>query len=368
MEEKLVKKERVLGKRVKRAAALLGAVMLCGAWAGCTTGEQNGWNSPWTVYMPDGAPALALAKLMKEDSDKDEFEYRVVDPKVIAAQVTNKDASKNADFCVLPLTAASKLLGTGEKYQMLGTVTNGNLYVISKKAELAQLGQTVETDGNLSALVGKTVGVMMINEVPGMTFKSILEGFETPWQVLENGGQAATDKVNLVAIADATGIDPLSEIDCYVVAEPAASVQVTKNGFSSVADVQKLYDVACAEENDDGFSGFPQAVVVVKKDLADKKIVQSFMTSLDESAEWLNTSAATGEIVVSAVTSHLADSAYTTTLKAPLLKADVLKRCGVDFRNNTVCKNAVNGYLDRVRKINESSAKQVADSFFYFSK
>ena len=65
-----------------------------------------------TVYMPDGAPALALAELMHEDAPDDGVTYRVVDVntsagvKPLLAQLTNADMDKNADLCVLPLTAA----------------------------------------------------------------------------------------------------------------------------------------------------------------------------------------------------------------------------------------------------------------------
>ena len=66
------------------------------------------------VYMPDGAPALALAKLMNEGGT--DAEYHVVDSSTIQVYVTG-DAPA-ADVCVLPVNLASKLLGTGEEYQM----------------------------------------------------------------------------------------------------------------------------------------------------------------------------------------------------------------------------------------------------------
>ena len=128
-----------------------------------------------TVYMPDGAPALAMAKLMKEDTADDGFTYKVVAPAMIASKVTNKDESANADFCVLPVTAASKLLGSGEKYKMLGVVTHGNLYLIAKDG-------TPLTAENISHLQGKTVGVLQINEVPGLTLKTVLNKYGLSYQ------------------------------------------------------------------------------------------------------------------------------------------------------------------------------------------
>ena len=137
--------------------------------------EQN--NVSVSVYMPDGAPALALAKLMHEDTAEDGVEYFVVDAKTIASRVNNEDMDKNADICVLPVTAASKLLGQGNRYKMVGVVTHGNLFLISKTGE-------VLTAENISALKGKTVGVLNINEVPGLTFKVVLNKYDIPFEIV----------------------------------------------------------------------------------------------------------------------------------------------------------------------------------------
>ena len=128
-----------------------------------------------TVCMPDGAPALALAKLMHEDTADDGVTYKVVDTSLISSVLTNTDNTKNADMCVLPVTAASKLLGKGNRYKMVGVVTHGNLFLISKDGE-------VLTADNLSNLKGKTVGVLKINEVPGLTLKAILNKYDIPFE------------------------------------------------------------------------------------------------------------------------------------------------------------------------------------------
>lgn len=127
------------------------------------------------VCMPDGAPALALAKLMKEDTSEDGVRYQVVSANLISSKVTNKDASKNADLCVLPVTAAAKLLGNGNNYQMLGVVTHGNLYLLSKDGDAV-------TAENISSLKGKTVGVLQMNAVPGLTMKAVLNKYGVAYQ------------------------------------------------------------------------------------------------------------------------------------------------------------------------------------------
>ncbi|MDE6667491.1 MAG: hypothetical protein K2K38_03980 [Clostridia bacterium] len=121
-----------------------------------------------SVYAPDGAPALGLAKLMStnEGLNCSEIEYNVVDATTIQTFVTG--ATPKADICVLPVNLAVKLLGGGEKYKMLGTLTHGNLFIVSN-------GGDKITKENLSSLRGKTVGVVNLPQVPGLTLKTILK-------------------------------------------------------------------------------------------------------------------------------------------------------------------------------------------------
>ena len=355
-------------KRAKKLCSTMAAlVMAVYGFFGC--GEKLPENEV-TVYMPDGAPAMAFAQMMENDTEKDGVTYRVVNPSVIAAKVNNADMSKNADICALPAIAASKLLGTGEKYQMLGVLTSGNLYVLTKNETVAADFAASEYR-DLSHLLGKTVGVMKINEVPGMTFKSILNEYGVAWQELKNDGEVAADKINLKAIADATAIDPMDEsVACYVVAEPAASVQIQKHGFVSVCSVELLYHggeipMNCTEPS---YTGYPQAVLVAKKSLIEdnEDWLKDFLADVKESAMALQSAdKMNGEKIVAAVTAHLEDPAYTTTLKAPILTWETIGRCGVSFAENSLSKGAVVQYLERIIEVNAAATKLPSDAFFY---
>ncbi|PWM74558.1 MAG: hypothetical protein DBX59_03255 [Bacillota bacterium] len=111
----------------------------------------------YRIAMPDGAPALAMAKLIAEEMNFErEVEYAVVASANIGIEVMQK----NADVAVLPVTAASKTIGNGEQYVMLGVVTHGNLYVMSS-----------EKLTSLADLRGKTVGVIGQGQVPDLTLR-----------------------------------------------------------------------------------------------------------------------------------------------------------------------------------------------------
>ena len=362
----------------KFLSVTLGVVFVFLGVCGCENGKKStGDLGKIVVYTPDGAPAVALAQMMNEKSviaDKT-MEYRVVSPSLIASKIANKDETKNADVCVLPVTAASKLVGDGTRYQAIGAVTNGNLYLISNQETVIEKFSGFERE-DISCLIGKTVGVMKINEVPGLTFKSVLDGYGVAWQEIKNDGAIAEDKINLQAISDATAVDPLSDVACWLVAEPAASVQVSRNGFSIVADLTELYHdsnqtdavFASAGGAVQFYAGYPQAVAIVKKSLAEneREWLSAFIDALKTSAYLPTVLDLGGEKIVQTVSAHLEDKAYSTMLKAEVLTRETLARCGIGFGENRLVKEGIMRYLQRIVAVNANAAKEVGEEFFYF--
>lgn len=313
-------------KRGKKAAALAvaAACIFAGACGKKTPKEEI------VAYMPDGAPALALATLLAEDTAEDGVTYRVVNTAQemtpLLSKLTNKDEDENAELCVLPVTAASKLLGSGERYRMLGLVTQGNLYLVSKAT--VTYGRE-----NIAELLGKTVIVNKINEVPGMTLKAALTRNGTAWSLFE-GGEPASDRVNIAAAADS--------FDMELLAEPAVSKRLGQNkGWQVVGDLQELY-------GGESGKGYPQAVIVAKSAFLEEngEWVRGFLEKLEAADEWLY--AASAEEIYDAVTAHFEDAA-----KAPAFDKDSLglatrERCGVRFAYAKDCRNAVEEYLSEV--------------------
>lgn len=334
---------------MKRVASVLAIVVGLGAFGGCKAQKLQGEVG---VYMPDGAPALAFAKLMKEDTDEDGVSYFVVNPSVVATKVSSDDESKNADFCVLPVTASSKLIGSGDKYKLLATVTNGNLFLISKDSSVCY------TTENLHLLKGKTVGVLQMKNVPGLTLKSILKKAEIPYQELANGVEKRTDAVNLRPLESVGAIGSV-DADCFLIAEPAVSAQSGK-GFHVVGDLQSLYGA-----DEQGEFGYPQAVLVAKSSFlgGNADWIKAFLARVKESAEWVLT--ASGEEIVSAVSAHLEDKSYTSSLKASLLTPTAIAGCGVRYATASESKERVQAYLLRLQAVEVQSVALVGDSFFW---
>lgn len=135
--------------------------------------EESNMPAEISVFAPDGAPALVLAGLMSGAVETTQvaqtINYNIVRAEEIGVHVNGQNP--DADICILPVNVAAKSLGSGEKYVMLGTVTHGNLYILSAKSDKSI------TKDNISELKGKTVGVVNLAAVPGLTFKLILNKY-----------------------------------------------------------------------------------------------------------------------------------------------------------------------------------------------
>lgn len=314
--------------------------------------SQDGEKSGFSFYAPDGAPALAVAQLLAEDNTFDrEVNYQIVDSTVINTYVSGEDPK--ADLCILPVNAASLLLGTGEAYKMLGTVTHGNLFLLKTAG-----GEDVTLD-NLDSLIGKTVGVINLDKIPGLTFKMILEDNDIEYNELGNDGSVDAEKVNLKAVSKTEVIPAGTDCDYFVVPEPAATTKVNATGgaLSFAGDLQSLY----GSEN-----GYPQAVLVAKTSLieSDPEFIESFIAAVTQNAEWLLKDSTSSETIVNAVQSHLTEGA-TPTFTAENLNKDVIANCAINFVAASECKTEVNSFIEKLIAVNPNMAKTVSDAFYY---
>lgn len=339
-------------KKLLIAATMSAAVFVCGnIFAACSTQENPSTEgktpSSLTVVMPDGAPALSVAKLLAEDEEGDEAEYKVVDASTIQTYVTGENPS--ADVCILPVNLASKLLGTGSVYKMVGASTHGNLYIISSSS-------TEEiTKENVSSLIGKRVGVVNLANVPGLIFKAILDESGLSYNEITSDGEFASDKVNLVAV-DASSVVPSEDFDYYVLPEPAATTKVNKvPSFNFVGDLQSLYGEG---------EGYVQAVMVVKSEYlsAYTDYIEKFLSEVSSNEEWILS--AETSVVVEAVTTHLTEG-MTPTFSAANLNSQVIEHCNLSFTYAKSCVSETNDIIDKFISINPNSAAKVEESFFY---
>ena len=319
--------------------ALAGALLVALSLVGFTACDNGATNGKVTVYAPDGAPALSIARLISENTDLGkEMSYHIVGAEEITTSVTYKDDSKNADLCILPVNAASKLLGNGTRYKMLGTVTHGNLFILASKDK-----EEITSENFASALSGKKVGVMNLPGFPGAIFKLLISKYN-----VENVTPEGLSDISQV-------VGTQSEYDYFVVPEPAASVRVGNENLNLkvVGSLQSLY----------GDNGYPQAVLVAKNSLieSDPQFISKFMKAMDDNAKWLADESVESSTILAAVTSLYP----TTSFNAKNLTKPVIANCAVRFTASADCKNAVINILAELKAAGDAAATAVTDDFFY---
>lgn len=324
-------------------SAVLGIACAVGA-AGC--GKDSG---KIKVFAPDGAPALSLYALSGEEYA--DFTVSVVNASTITNYVTGR--SPKADFAILPVNSAVKELGDGKFYRMLGTVTHGNLFILKKAT-----GELIETSDDLSKLVGKTVGVINLANVPGLTFKTILTENGIEFKELKDGAAPVDDMVNLISV-DAENVLPSNTTcDYFVAPEPAVSTKVkaTEGKLSVAGSLQTLYG---------GENGYPQAVAVAKVSVISKNkaIIDKFLTALEEASGLLLSESVTAEEVVATVSGWLVGDLKPTFTSANLSKA-VIENCGISFVPSQSCKEEVSAYMQKVNALSDNAFGTPADKFF----
>lgn len=335
-----------LKRKVVAIACAAAAVFVLGVSA-CAEDTGSGEFS-YTVAMPDGAPALAAARLMVEDMQfGGEVNYTVVNSNAITQQVSGGVA----DICILPVNAAVQLAGSGETYSLLGTVTHGNLYMLSAKHPDEQI-----TVSNLKSLVGKTVGCIQLSSFVGNVFKIILEDNDIPYTVVESVSDAKSDSVNLINIAEpSTGITPAAEFDYMIGAEPLVTAKTTAApALKIVGDIQALY----------GENGFPQAVMLAKNSVIEQngEFIADFISAVEANAEWIASDDADMTAIVNAINANYGGA--TSSLNANNLNSTVISRCAIEFVSATECRQEITDFIDKLEAVTGTTLT-IADKFFY---
>ena len=314
---------------------LLSTILIFNGILGCSKLQEE-----ISIYLPDGAPAIALTPAMNKGFEK--VKFNVVDGQTIGSFVTGKELK--ADICALPINMASNLLGSGDNYKLLGTITHGNFYLLSKK------DITITTD-NLQDLIGLKIGVLQLKNIPGLTFKSVLLENKINYAEITSPDTAKDNQVNLIGISGTEiGSD---NYDAFLVPSPQADLKAKALNLNFIASLQELY----------GENGFPQAVIAAKKSLIDNnaKFISEFKTSLLDSDNFI--SEANIESICSLILSSLQDG-LTPTFTAKNLTYQMIENSSIKFVESKDCKEEIINFISRIQKVDGNAVKTFNDKFF----
>lgn len=340
-------------KFITLAVALISAFVAvfatgCGNDAPANNSDDGNGNLPVaeniSVYVPDGAPALSIAKFINDNEtfgSGAKVEYNVV----AANEINNAVLVKKADIVIMPLNAATKVYKTETdtaEYALAAVITHGNFYIMSQSSV-----------SSAEDLIGKVVYVPNRGQVPDWTFKYALSAAGVNF---EEGDSAVSDKVVInYPTGGASAIPALLLNDVNAVGllpEPAATnVNSKKNGAVAYRlDLQELYDATA--------KSYPQAVMMVKKSSAKAaELALKIAEKLSDAVAWVK---ANKESAVTAVKSKYEAS----TLNPATLKDETIDNCKIYWQGAADAKTVVLSYIENIRSIDGNAANAVGDDFF----
>lgn len=331
---------------MKKIISLLSAAATMAiGFVGCT--EPEGEQKTLHVYMPDGAPAVALGKFMSEGYDGADF---TVVPNAAKVTIAQHVAKGDADMAILPINAAATLYNSGVDIVMVSVNTHGNLYVIGNGDEIT-----------LSDLVGKRLGVIGQANVPEHALKMLLNISQVSY-VEKETPSAEEGKVSITYVGNGAQLGPQLNsglIDYGFLAEPAATTLCSNLNKNIVLDVQAAWKKAFGGE-------FPQACLVVKKSLTESntEYVDRFISALYAADGWAEEHPLE---VVEAVSTHMEEGTETTLTT---LTADIVKRCNIKTVPALDAKSSCETYFNMLIEMSTalgSPISKVPDSGFYYN-
>ena len=293
------------------------------------------------VYSPDGAPALSLIKVIKKDFKN--VNVNIVSADKIGVYIAGDD--KKADICILPVNMASKLIGDGKNYKMIATITHGNFYFLSKNS-------TEVNRQNLINLVGKTIGVMQLQNVPGLTLKSVFNDLNIDYEIIQDSSQKKENKVNLMGINKVE--TAREDIDLFLIPSPQADLKELTTDLNIVGSLGEIYS-----EN-----GFPQAIIVVKNSLLNENLafVKNFANEIKGVNNFLNEQNK-GEILT--LLNSKIESGLTPVFNENTLTNKSIERSKIEFVSAKNSNILVQNFIQKLKKIEPNSVNEFNENFFY---
>ncbi len=204
------------------------------------------------VSAPNGAPAIALAAIAKENPDSCTF--------VAAETITAEFSNATADFVIAPINAGAKLYKMGKStYKLAAVVSWGNLYFASQRDGF----KLEDMNGAKVVLFGENT----INS--SIALYALKENGIVPASVEYLAGAANTQSLLLT---DAEAI--------VLTAEPALTAAKIKNENITGYALNDLYKKAT------GNDGFTQAGLFVNPKTAEEQpdVVKAYLKKVEESA------------------------------------------------------------------------------------
>ncbi|MGL5507851.1 MAG: ABC transporter substrate-binding protein [Paraclostridium sp.] len=219
------------------------------------------------VVMPDGLPAVSVAKLVKENPIVKEGYNITYTVENTPDSLSTTVMKQGAEIAIVPSNMAAIAYNKTSNYQIGATTGLGSFYLVS-----------TEDISGFEDLKGKEVGNTGKGLTPDITVQSVLkEKGINPAEINFTYVNAANELVPLVA----TG-----KINTAIVPEPALSALMSQNpNVKIIKSLNEEYKEVTGSE-----FGYPQATIIIKSDFAKKntEFVKEFLNNVKESVNFAN--------------------------------------------------------------------------------
>lgn len=149
------------------------------------------------VMAPDGAPAMALAYMMKNTAELGghELQYSIIGSTQVAASMQNGDA----DIIIAPTNAGVAKCVQTDAYRLVAVTSWGNLFILTTDPNLKTLAQC-DNDATafLQQFAGASISSIGNNAVPDLSLNYLL-GLANVQVNVVDGTDAGTIQTDLLA-------------------------------------------------------------------------------------------------------------------------------------------------------------------------
>lgn len=299
------------------------------------------------VVIVDGAPALAVANLMREFKT---YENYTINYKVVGGADALSDAITNgeADIAIAPTNLGAKFFNSGVDIKLASTNIQGLLYMVGK-TEVASLNE----------LVGKVVYNIGRGQTPDLTFKYILQqkGIEYV--------DSETPVEGKVALHYVSGGDELipslkaGKAQYGILGEPAVTKAKAAAGVQEIFNIQALWNEVTNTD-----TNFPQASTFVLGDYNDaehSELINAFIAKMEENVTFMNSSADNLALAIDAVKALYEDTATAN------VNINNIGRCNLKVVKAQDAKASVTAYLTVLHGFNAKTigGSVPGEAFFY---
>lgn len=319
---------------MKKIIALIVSIVMIAVLCVLATACNNSEPNKYTVMTPDGAPSMAIAKMMKDNAHFGcDPTYSIIGSDAVASSFSNGDA----DFIIAPTNAGVNFANKLGTYKMVAVTSWGNLYLVGN-ADTKALSECKDANEFLAQLSDKTIASIGTNLVPDITFKHILS-------------TAGVDATVSASTADVIQNDLKEGTISYgILGEPAVTATLTK--VSNAKRLCSISELWVSITN----TQFTQAGLFVKKTIIenDKESVEKFITELRASIEYLNASAENAK--------ELGD--YMESTGKSTLKGAVVSKCYLQMNQKFVLASEVKDDIIAFANVLGANVPADADIFY----